>query len=1477
MARNISEKIQKELGTNKIQLIRWKHVAYFVGVVLVGVLIYIPFKTYHNDQSLRASAVAQAEEARKNKDVDLALRHLDRYLASNPNDIEALELKAKILSETDLPDSELIGPARCLDLLIRLDPKGPGRLETRRKLAEFYIRYSDELKRYADTLADPDFERQQSRYGAAASVADQLVKDSTEGKYDDPAAHRLLARAYEGQISEIRGRTAIRRDQKKVEDTARNGEEEDLRLRAIQHYKMAIQLDPQDLDSSRRLANLYVTWTRDQAAADRVLDEMMRANPDSVEAHLIRYQAFSNATRENLERVELKKREEMAKAELDEILRLDPNRIDVRLNIAQVALARRDPAEARRQLDAIPENKQEDFRVKILRGYMEFAAEHPEDAVDQWRRGLLLVNGTDQDLTWRLAYYLIQLGKFGEAEPLRKQYMRLSKGDKNGLGRFLDALFDLGYGKAGVAQKKLEKIKDLVGTTYKAEVLIALGRSYELLGDTTAALNAYRSAAGAAPASSSPRLALARLLQKRQPDDAIAEVDRALAESPREPFLLLEAIRLRLFNMADPKRRAEIEALFARMDEIAPTNPTLLAYRADFLAATGQLAGAVEALKEAIKGDGRKFPDVWLSLSQALERQDRRNEALQVLDQATLPENCGDHARFRIAKAYLLIRSGKGQAAREVLTKNTEALDFGELPDLAHARAEVLRELGDRDGAMDAYAEWAKLAPKIPGPALSLLAMAQVEHDDRAAKLGLEALKAIGGEDEPYGIAARVIELIRDDPDHSGPPLTDRLFEAGILVRKIREDAKSLPIGALLEGMVAEKNNNISGAILGYEAAKKLEIVSPALPRLVELYIKTKQFDKLADLRKDVEQESKDRQRPVILAEFDKIAAATAMKLGDKDRSDYYASKVIDDRRDSVADRTRVALMLLQNNQPEEAEDSLRTLVKEKPGEQGGWLTLIAFQALRKTPAEVATTIGEARRKYAGDRPELFLAKCYWVGKDIPKAKEEFSKVVAQFPDDLVTLRTLVEFYEKTDQGSLVEPVLRKVLKLDPSATWAARTLAIKITDRTDPITWPEAWALVAPGSSSAGDTPEDRLVRATVLARSPELQRRLEAVPAFLSLANDLPISSPLAIETRLKLAQAMIDINRFPEAWDAIKPVADGQARPNAPALVLAIEALARSNQPDEAQRRLDRLASLEPKSPQIQLSKAWIAMARGKKEEAVACLEAAYNESEKAPNAETIGVLAIDRMMKFGDVDTSLRLATRIASRWPADSWALARVHVLRGDYDRALAASQVALEAGSPREALRAALAAALKRQDDRAFILKVEELGKKARNRDPKDFNIPVFLAMVFHIQARYEDELACDREAMELFPNNVQFLNNMAWTLSEGLNKPEDALKYIQEAIRREGEFAQHLDTRGVIEERLGQLDSAIADLEQSAKLDPTPATYFHVARAYWKAKKPDKHRFFREAALKSKFDPKTLDPTDRRDLEAVMGPTRDD
>ena len=53
-----------------------------------------------------------------------------------------------------------------------------------------------------------------------------------------------------------------------------------------------------------------------------------------------------------------------------------------------------------------------------MRGALDLSQLHPDEAVEEWRKGLLSVGGGNIELTWRLAYTLVELGRLKEAKSM---------------------------------------------------------------------------------------------------------------------------------------------------------------------------------------------------------------------------------------------------------------------------------------------------------------------------------------------------------------------------------------------------------------------------------------------------------------------------------------------------------------------------------------------------------------------------------------------------------------------------------------------------------------------------------------------------------------------------------------------------------------------------------------------------------------------------------------------------------------------------------------------------------------------------------------------------------------------------------------------------------------------------------------------------------------------------------------------------
>ena len=580
-------------------------------------------------------------EVRKNLDAappkpDLALKFLDRYLELKGGDIEALDLRAKLLAESARSYREAEGAAQACDYLLRRDPDGPGRQETRRRLVEMYLRMGH------------------AKAGTAEATARELIARDEQAGVKDARDHRLLGRALLSAFNYGAG------DAAEGVTTALP--------KAIAEFEVASKLDPGDVAGAELLAYLYAKELKDRHRADVVLDALLKAAPKP-ETRLVRYRHYAQFGPS-----------EKARLELEQAVKEFPANIPVRLAAAEDALDRNEPATAREHLAAIPAKEREDVRVRFLRGVLELREHHADDAIASWRQGLRMTGGTSADLTYRLAWVLLQLGRTDDAKPLMDQYRRLTGGARPSPEyRYLEALRDVRAKEPARALATLEEIKTTINKRMRGNLYMTMGQCYEATRDEPRALEAYRASAAAQARAPEPYLNAARLLMTiRGPEAAADELRHALQQAPDDPGLLLGLARVLLRQRAFPALKEVLE----KAGRVAPTAPGLAMLQADYLAGTGRLDEAVMLMGEAARKGDRTDATLWVSYANGLSRQGRAEAALKALEQGSAADAAGDHAPLRIARARLLQQLGRGRQAREVL-----AHDLNQLPQAERRRS----------------------------------------------------------------------------------------------------------------------------------------------------------------------------------------------------------------------------------------------------------------------------------------------------------------------------------------------------------------------------------------------------------------------------------------------------------------------------------------------------------------------------------------------------------------------------------------------------------------------------------------------------------------------------------------------------------------------------------------------------------------------------------------------------------------------
>jgi hypothetical protein len=169
-------------------------------------------------RKFKGDADKEKDPRQRAQEAGLALRHVNQYLASRPNDPDALEIQAQILYD----QYEVMSALHAYEHFLRVAPSGRRAQKARLRLAELDIRASLAVSGERSLQLMPEKKIEQLRYHAAELLTDQWLDpkyrprveaagkaDKAEAerlqgeeRADEAEAHRLRAFALQSQIIE---------------------------------------------------------------------------------------------------------------------------------------------------------------------------------------------------------------------------------------------------------------------------------------------------------------------------------------------------------------------------------------------------------------------------------------------------------------------------------------------------------------------------------------------------------------------------------------------------------------------------------------------------------------------------------------------------------------------------------------------------------------------------------------------------------------------------------------------------------------------------------------------------------------------------------------------------------------------------------------------------------------------------------------------------------------------------------------------------------------------------------------------------------------------------------------------------------------------------------------------------------------------------------------------------------------------------
>ena len=917
---------------------------------------------------------------------------------------------------------------------------------------------------------------------------------------------------------------------------------------AAQSYEAAIRINPKQIRSYALLAEVLRDRLTQPEEAHKVMDHLVQANADSYQAYLLRARFRRQVD------------EKGAESDLQIAYKLAPDRPDVLLAVADAARAGGNWTEAIKLLQDGMKRfpKETDFYKRIAD--VKMLTSKNTEAIDHLRTGLDQAPRSNE-LAVLLIDLLIDEKQYPEARTRIGELIKA--GMKPALSNYLNA-------RLAIADKQWhEAIKLLVsarhelgaGSEWSSRVQVLLGLSYRQIGDHEQELQAFRQAVQDEPSWTVANVGLAAaLLNNGRLEEAGQALEplRATKDLPAEYWLLLSrALIYRQLRLPESERRWDaVEEALGKSDPKSVETSTV---RAEMLTARGDFAAAKAVLEKA-RIDHPADVSLTCALANLAARQNQFDEAEKILNQAD------DGIDVRLAKCRLW--SGRANAAdRAKLARLGDLRETNFTPEqrarLGRELADTWHRLGDGARAEALWREVARIVPKDLRSRSALFDLALGKNEISSARLWLNEMHAIEGEQGRLWLYGEAALLVQDARGRRS-----QLDEARKKLLELEQLHKNWARVALLSGAISELEGNQPQAIQEYTRALELGETQPrVLVSLLGLLMQRREFSKAET------ELTKYEQKLPLTQDLARIGAEVALGMRDLQyaklalkRAEQAVPLPVRDYRDALW----LARIYQAAGETAKAEKMLRESLKEAGHTPDTWIAWMEHLQQTKQRDQALQELERLKKELPVSRQPLTIARCYEALQLPDRAGKAYQEALRTAPEDFILLAYAADFYRRDDQDAeaakLYERLLDPTLAAAAEYTVAARRhLAILV----GPHNATKAFALLDENKTSRGDTIADQRIRLFLQQSLRKFQDSLQ--------------QQPPTPDERMLLARMLESAGNRNDARSQLSELVD--EHPAMPQyLVRYAGLLIRMGERDDAERVIARLEALEPGSERM-----------------------------------------------------------------------------------------------------------------------------------------------------------------------------------------------------------------------------------------------------------------------------------------------------
>ena len=1384
-----------------------------VGLVVLGVgggLWYL------NSDRAAETFLEQAKSAEKKGNLREAIEPYLQYLAFRPSDHATKKHVAQLAAKIALlEDATYIEKRRAFRHLTRLLRQEPEQNDLRRSLVGVLVAQNAfaDVKKQVDELVERDVVDPELDFIYANS-------NGALGEYDEAI----------GNVSSLIGFNAAADPQFNIRQ-ARAPE----MLKAYYLFAAALR------ERGRR--------QEDEQFADDAIEQMVKVNPNTAEAYLIRgnYLRETNTTG-SLDR--RRERRKQAKESLQKALELDGKDIDILLASAALAREEKNYPLALEFLERAQKISPEDEQIYVDQAITSRQNGDFEEGVAYLKKGMKVL---PENATILMELFTAHLAasQIAEARSLIEVMQEIDMAPEYiDLAEARLLMFERNWSLALERFSSLRPRMLPISDSSVAEIDAFMARCYQNLGQWDRQLSASRRLLGAFPRSREGLQAEAQSLMAMESyDEAFKVFGRLQRQIGADAFFEDASVRdaymelLAKLGKQSPRYQQELRRLqqgIYEAENVEQIDKVIIEARS--LVRAGKEQEALDRITVGLVEypDNEELQELYLAIVTKISGP---QEALSFLDKAIArTENrWKDRPKLLSARMELIAAAGGFDASKKLNALQTAISKYDKDEQvslwlgLSRAQFSLGRALNDVNYCL----EQAKLLdPANREIAELLFETALLKNSDKSLVAALQHTEKMFGKQSDLWNYQRARYLIWDADSQAESDNLGWFDEVESLAAKIEEVRPRWHRLLQLKAQIAEEKNDIEEAISSYQRSLEFGPMDlQVAKKLTNLLITEGRIRETQDVMDQLE---------VVPASMITTQALLHALAGEKEKSLQLIDRINWDQVTAVPNwiwRSRILKFL---GEERDAESALVRAVKLDPNDLNATRALIDFSAENLSPSATFRHLQSAENRLS-ESPQMqaLLADHYnRFSRFTPPILNEhyLCRAIAADPTDIGIQTKYINFcIDSKRLGSAIAHLngiltdhLAPEKQSEPVAVWARQTLARVLSSQPNHQAFQQALGLLEANRVAGQLSQYDKRLKGFLLAQRDEPFYRQQGI----RLLETIPDRS-LKRRESLALAELYFLSDRWREC-KAIMEKLNVQYPEDIDLLSRYCEMLFEVGDKTQARTWLRRLNKVAPNSlPALKL-KAYDAKLQG--DFALSQFEKSMLDSltkggrRPAPWEKVRIGKVLQEAELFDAAENQLREAAKKDKKYQMD---LAQFLANRGKFQEAIQLCDEILNKDNVRQICTLMFnAMASRRAEIRpADNQQLHDWIAMAKKEYPEDSKMRMQEAFLLDMQGKTAEAIdhlnGIDWENLSEYEQGMLTNNRAYLNLKLGQNV-EEVARDLAIAFENLGPKIELLDTRAMASIEKKQFEQAIRDLSLATEFEPNSGRYhFHLALAY--------------------------------------------